>query len=331
MLFRSGSVIPARLSYYLNLQGPAVTVDTACSSSLVAIHLACQSLWSRETEAAIAGGVFLQPTPGFYISATRAGMLSADGRCYTFDDRANGFVPGEGVGVVVLKRLQDALKDGDSIYGVIRGSATNQDGTTNGITAPSARSQEMLLRQVYDSFGLNPADIQLVEAHGTGTRLGDPIEYQALNRAFRQHTSKTGYCALGSIKTNIGHTTAAAGIAGLLKILLAMKHRKLPPSLHFQSINGNIEASDSPFYVNTSLKDWEVEAGGKRRAAISAFGFSGTNAHMVIEEAPDSAPPRTHKPAYLIALSARTAGQLRRQAEQMMAYVKANRMSILDM
>jgi acyl transferase domain-containing protein/acyl carrier protein/SAM-dependent methyltransferase len=318
----AGSVIPARLSYYLNLQGPAVTVDTACSSSLVAIHLACQSLWSRETEAAIAGGVFLQPTPGFYISATRAGMLSADGRCYTFDDRANGFVPGEGVGVVVLKRLQDALKDGDSIYGVIRGSATNQDGTTNGITAPSARSQEMLLRQVYDSFGLNPADIQLVEAHGTGTRLGDPIEYQALSRAFRQHTSKTGYCALGSIKTNIGHTTAAAGIAGLLKILLAMKHRKLPPSLHFQSINGNIEASDSPFYINTSLKNWEVEAGGKRRAAISAFGFSGTNAHMVIEEAPDMAPPRTHKPAYLIALSARTVGQLRRQAEQMMAYVK---------
>ncbi|SFJ95744.1 polyketide synthase PksN, partial [Thermoflavimicrobium dichotomicum] len=225
----AGSVIPARIAYYLNLQGPAVAVDTACSSSLVAIHLACQSLWSNETEMALAGGVCIQTTPKFYENAGRAGMLSPTGHCYTFDDRADGFVPGEGVGVVVLKRLRDAIADGDHIYGIIRGSGINQDGTTNGITAPSAISQERLERHVYDTFGIHPEQIQMVEAHGTGTKLGDPIEYGALTRAFRHYTDKKGYCAIGSIKTNIGHAAAAAGVAGLIKILLAMKHRQIPP------------------------------------------------------------------------------------------------------
>ncbi|WP_245739945.1 beta-ketoacyl synthase N-terminal-like domain-containing protein, partial [Thermoflavimicrobium dichotomicum] len=226
----AGSVIPARIAYYLNLQGPAVAVDTACSSSLVAIHLACQSLWSNETEMALAGGVFIQSTPAFFAASNRAGMLSPTGHCYTFDDRADGFVPGEGVGVVVLKRLRDAIADGDHIYGVIRGSGINQDGTTNGITAPSAISQERLERHVYDTFGIHPEQIQMVEAHGTGTKLGDPIEYGALTRAFRHYTDKKGYCAIGSIKTNIGHAAAAAGVAGLIKILLAMKHRQIPPT-----------------------------------------------------------------------------------------------------
>ncbi len=229
-----GSVIPARIAYYLNLQGPAIAVDTACSSSLVAMHLACQGLWTGEIEMALAGGVSIQCTPELYQAEHQAGMLSPTGQCYTFDDRANGFIPGEGVGVVVLKRLEDALADGDHIYGVVRGSGINQDGTTNGITAPSLRSQVRLERAVYDQFGINPEEIQMIEAHGTGTKLGDPIEYQALTQAFQHYTDEKSYCAIGSIKTNIGHAQMAAGIAGVIKILLALKHRKIPPSLHFE-------------------------------------------------------------------------------------------------
>ena len=257
---------------------------------------------------------------GLLCSANRAGMLSPTGRCHTFDDRADGFVPGEGAGAVVLKRLEEAIADGDHIYGVIRGSGINQDGATNGITAPSANSQERLEREVYDTFRINPADIQMVEAHGTGTKLGDPIEYQALTRAFRAYTDKKEYCAIGSIKTSIGHTQIAAGIAGLIKILLSLQHKQIPASLHYQSGNSNIQFKESPFYVNTSLKEWDVDAGSKRRAAISAFGFSGTNAHMVIEEAPAAEQSHEEKPGYLIVLSARTSEQLRQQAAQLVEY-----------
>jgi len=321
------SIIPARIAYYLNLQGPAITVDTACSSSLVAIHLACQGLWSGETELALAGGVSVYCTPGFYLAAGRAGMLSPTGHCYTFDDRADGFIPGEGIGLVVLKRLPEAIAGGDHIYGVIRGSGINQDGTTNGITAPSANSQERLERYVYDTFHIDPEQIRMVEAHGTGTKLGDPIEYDALTRAFRNYTGKKEYCAIGSIKTNLGHTTAAAGVAGLIKILLSLKHKKIPPSLHFQSGNSHIEFKDSPFYVSTRLEDWDVAPNSKRQAAISAFGFSGTNAHMVIEEAPLEERRHPEKFAhtrmragYLMVLSARTSEQLKQQAGQLAAY-----------
>ncbi|HEY6922830.1 MAG TPA: beta-ketoacyl synthase N-terminal-like domain-containing protein, partial [Steroidobacteraceae bacterium] len=230
----ASSVLAARISYHLDLKGPAVAVDTACSSSLVAIHLACQALRNREIDLALAGGVFLHCGPGFYRSATRAGMLSATGRCHVFDEAADGFVPGEGGGMVVLKRLREAVRDGDHIYGVIRGSAINQDGATNGITAPSALSQERLERHVYERFKVDPADIQYVEAHGTGTRLGDPIELDALTRAFRSGTEKRGYCAVGSIKANLGHTLTAAGVAGVIKILLSLQHRCIPPSLHYQ-------------------------------------------------------------------------------------------------
>ena len=316
----AGSVTPARIAYYLNLQGPAIAVDTACSSSLVAIHLACQGLWAGETELAIAGGVFVQSTPEFYLVANRAEMLSPTGHCHTFDEQADGFVPGEGVGVVVLKRLQEAIADGDNIYGVIRGSGINQDGTTNGITAPSANSQERLERYVYDTFDIHPGQIQVIEAHGTGTKLGDPIEYQALTRSFRAYTDKQEYCAIGSIKTNLGHAASAAGIAGLVKILLSLRHQQIPPSLHFQSGNSNIQFKGSPFYVNTKLKDWAVEPESKRCAAISAFGFSGTNAHIVIEEAPKIDRRHSGKPGYLIVLSARTFEQLRQQVEQLLVY-----------
>ncbi|WP_249930914.1 beta-ketoacyl synthase N-terminal-like domain-containing protein, partial [Paenibacillus polymyxa] len=315
-----GSVIPARISYYLNLHGPAIAVDTACSSSLVAAHLACQSLWSGETDMALAGGVYIHTTPRCYLYGDRAGMLSHTGHCYTFDDRADGMVPGEAVGAVVLKRLDEAVTDSDHIYGVILGSAINQDGTTNGLTAPSQKSQERLEQYVYDTFHIHPEQIQLVEAHGTGTKLGDPIEYQALTRTFRKYTDKKEYCAIGSIKTNIGHTQIAAGITGVIKLLLSLKHEQIPPSLHFQSGNSNIQFADSPFYVNTQLQNWLIEPEARRCAAVSSFGASGTNAHMVIEEAPHTKRRHSEKPAYFIPLSARTSQQLRRQVEQLIAY-----------
>ncbi|MFI6847349.1 SDR family NAD(P)-dependent oxidoreductase [Kitasatospora sp. NPDC050467] len=314
------SAMPARISYHLDLQGPAISVDTACSSSLVAIHLACQGLWGGETEMAIAGGVAIQTTPKFWVIAGQAGMLSPSGRCHTFDDRADGFVPGEGAGVVVLKRLADALADGDHIHGVISGSGVNQDGASNGITAPSAKSQERLETSVYDAFGINPEHIQLMEAHGTGTKLGDPIEYHALKRAFRRYTQQRDYCALGSIKSNLGHTITAAGVAGVIKVLLSLRHRRIPPSINFERGNAHIDFTDSPFYVNTEDRPWEAGGDGTRRAAVSSFGVSGTNAHLVIEEAPYRAHRTGGPSAHLVTLSAGTAEQLAEQAERLLAH-----------
>ena len=316
------SVIPARIAYYLNLQGPAIAVDTASSSSLVAIHLACQGLWSGEMEMALAGGVFLQPTPGFYHVTNGAGLLSPDGKCYTFDARANGFVPGEGVGVLVLKRLRDALREGDFVHGVIAGSGINQNGSSNGLIAPNARAQERLERSVYDRFKINPETIQVVEANGTGTILGDSIEYQAVSRAFRQCTEKRQFCAIGSIATNMGHAATAAGVAGVLKLLLALKHREIPPSLHFQTSNPAIDFESGPFYVNTELKEWKVDDNQPRRAAVSSFGIGGTNAHLVIEEAPSIERAIVESPGYLVVLSARTAEQLKQQARNLFVHVK---------
>ncbi|MFJ6139733.1 SDR family NAD(P)-dependent oxidoreductase [Kitasatospora sp. NPDC092286] len=318
------SVIPSRVSYFLDLKGPAIAVDTSCSSSLVAIDLACKDLWSGETSMALAGGVFLQSTPRLYALADRAGMLSPTGRCHTFDHRADGFVPGEGVGVVVLKRLEDALADGDHVHGVIKASGVNQDGATNGITAPSSVSQESLLGEVYERFGVDVERIGLVEAHGTGTRLGDPIEFQALNRAFRARTDRTEYCAVGSLKTNIGHTQFAAGIAGVLKVLLAMKHRQIPASLHFETANEAIPLAGSPFYLSTRTHGWNSPPGVPRCGVVSSFGASGTNAHLVIEEAPPvartGAPPAEHP----VVLSARSERQLVEQKRRLAAHVRAD-------
>lgn len=317
----STAVVPARIAYFLNLQGPAIAVDTACSSSLTAIHLACQSLWNNETSLALAGGVSVQATPDIYIAGQRAKMLSTRGRCFTFDERADGFVPAEGVGVVVLKRLQDAYKARDHVYGVIRGSAMNQDGQSNGITAPCGRAQEALARQVYDRFKIDPADIQMVEAHGTGTRLGDPIEFEALTNTFRHYTENVAFCALGSIKSNIGHATAAAGVAGFIKLLQAMQHRQIPPSLHFEQCNSDIALQGSPFFVNTVAIDWPKPQNKPRQAALSAFGFSGTNVHMVLAEPPELMVEAQSQPAYLIVLSAYSEQQLRQQIEQLLAFV----------
>lgn len=280
------SIMPARISYFLNLKGPSLAINTACSSSLVALHVACESIWAGSSEIALAGGVSVLNTPRVHILSSRAGMLSADGQCKAFDQRADGFVPSEGVGVVLLKPLEAALADRDHIYGVIKGSGINQDGRSNGITAPSAPSQTELELDVYRKFGIRASDIQYVEAHGTGTKLGDPIEIDALTDAFRQYSDETGYCAIGSVKSNIGHTLTAAGIAGLIKILLSMKHRKLPPSLLVEQENEHIPFSKTPFYVNKSLKSWHTDGGKARLAAVSSFGFSGTNAHVVVEEPP---------------------------------------------
>ncbi|WP_251069195.1 SDR family NAD(P)-dependent oxidoreductase [Xanthomonas citri] len=318
---KATSLVSARIAYHLDLQGPAITVDTACSSSLVAMHLACQALRAGEVDLALAGGVFVQSTPGLYLGGERAGMLSASGRCHTFDDRADGFVPGEGVGVVVLKRLDDALADGDHLHGVIRGSGINQDGATNGITAPSAVSQERLEREVYERFGIDADGIQLVEAHGTGTKLGDPIEFHALTRAFRQDSARQGYCAIGSIKTNLGHTTAASGVAGVLKVLLCLRHAQIAPSLHYDQANRHIDFADSPFYLPTALRPWTVAPGQVRRAAVSSFGLSGTNAHLVIEQAPAHARTTAPRPGYLWALSARSEAQLRQQVQRLLAHL----------
>ncbi|MGN4069128.1 SDR family NAD(P)-dependent oxidoreductase, partial [Burkholderia gladioli] len=317
------SVIPARIAYHLNLQGAAVAVDTACSSSLVALHLACESLRSGEAELAIAGGVFVHSTEAFYVQSERAGMLSPTGRCHAFDASADGFVPGEGSGALILKPLSRAQADGDHIHAVIRASGTNQDGATNGITAPSARSQARLEKQVYERFGIDPDQIQLVEAHGTGTVLGDPIEFRALVDAFGPGTGRRERCALGTIKSNIGHPAAAAGIAGVIKLLLALRHRQIPASLHFEQGNPQIDFERSPFHVNTELKAWETPPGRERLAAISSFGFSGTNAHAVIAEAPRPAVAATpQRPAHLIVLSARSAAQLRTQVEQLLDHLR---------
>ena len=316
------SVVPARIAYYLNLQGPAMAVDTASSSSMVAVHLACQGLWTGEMEMALAGGVFLQAAPGFYRVTNRAGLLSPSGKCYSFDARANGFVPGEGVGVLLLKRLRDALRDRDHIHGVIAGSAINQNGSSNGLIAPNARAQERLELSVYDRFKIDPATIQFVEASGTGTVWGDSIEYQALSRAFGHYTEKKQFCALGAVATNIGHAAAVSGMAGILKLLLALKHRQIPSTLHFETSNPAIDFKSGPFYVNTQLKEWTVDSNQPRRAAVSSFGIGGTNAHMVLEEAPGVERTAIQLPGYMVVLSARTAEQMKEQARNLLEFVK---------
>ncbi|MGY0777280.1 SDR family NAD(P)-dependent oxidoreductase [Azospirillum argentinense] len=305
------SVCAARIAYLLNLKGPALAVGTACSSSLVAMHQACRSLADGDCEAAIVGGVFINTTPRFQALCASAGMLSPTGLCHSFDDRADGFVPGEGVAALVLKPLDRALADGDPIHGVIRAIGVNQDGKTNGITAPSVASQTALERAVYERGGIDPATIGYVECHGTGTRLGDPIEIEALTAAFRTFTDRRGFCGVGSVKTNIGHTVTAAGVAGVIKILLAMRHGRLPASLHLDQPNTHIDFAGSPFFIVDRPRDWP--AGPlPRRAAVSSFGFSGTNAHAVIEEPPPRATAAVPAAAaHLFCFSAKTEPALR--------------------
>ncbi|GIV97567.1 MAG: polyketide synthase [Herpetosiphonaceae bacterium] len=278
--------IPAnRLSYVLDLRGPSMTLDTACSGSLVAVHLACQSLHRGESTLALVGGVNLILNVDSQLFFSRAGALAPDGRCKTFDARANGIVRSDGVGLIVLKPLSKALADNDQIYAVIRGSGVNQDGRTNGIMAPNPESQQALLREVYEKAGISPLDVQYVEAHGTGTRLGDPIEVQSIGAVLCEGRPADRVCVLGSVKTNVGHMESAAGVAGVMKVALAMRHRLLPPSLHFQTPNPLIPFDTLPLKVQTSLGPWPCPD-ERLIAGVSSFGFGGTNAHVILEEAP---------------------------------------------
>lgn len=275
------SMASGRLAYLLGLQGPALTVDTACSSSLVAVHLACRSLRESESDVALAAGVNLILSPEFTHAFAQSRMLSADGRCRTFDAAASGFSRAEGCGVIVLRRLADARRDGDRIIAIIRGSAVNQDGPSSGLTAPNGPAQEAVIRAALADAGLSPDDIGYVEAHGTGTELGDPIEVQALGAVFGKRTSPV---VIGSVKTNLGHLEAAAGIAGLIKAALAVRAGQIPPHLHFDQPSPHIPWAKLPVKVPTAVMPFEA-TGGARRAGVSSFGFSGTNVHVILEEA----------------------------------------------
>jgi acyl transferase domain-containing protein/acyl carrier protein len=279
------SIAANRLSYLLDLRGPSMAVDTACSSSLVAVHLACQSLRTGECRVALAAGVNVVLTPQLTIVFSKAGMMAADGRCKTFDAAADGYVRGEGCGVVVLKRLADALADGDQVLAIVRGSAVNQDGLSNGLTAPNGLAQEAVVRAALARAGVSPHDVSYVEAHGTGTPLGDPIEVGALGAVLMPERPRDRPCALASVKTNIGHLEAAAGIAGLIKTVLALVHREIPPHLHLHTVNPKIRLEGTSFVIPRALLPWPSPQ-GPRRAGVSAFGFGGTNVHVILEEAP---------------------------------------------
>src|ERR1700761_3043312 len=277
-----------RLSYFLGVHGPAVVIDTACSSSLVAVHLACQSLRRRESDQALAAGVNLMLTPQNSIATSRWGMLAPDGRCKTFDADADGYVRGEGCGVVVLKRLSDALRDGDSVLALVRGSAVNQDGPSSGQTVPNGPAQQAVLRAALAAARLEPSDIDYIEAHGTGTALGDPIELGALTEVFGERDGSAPL-VLGSVKTNLGHLESAAGIAGFIKTVLSVHHAYIPRHLHFKQLTPNAVEGASRFTIAAEGMSWPA-VGRARRAGVSSFGVSGTNAHVVLEEAPAPEP-----------------------------------------
>ena len=317
--------LATRVSYLCNLRGPSLTVQTACSTSLVAVHMACRSLLDGECDMALAGGVSISaPQKRGYIY-NEGGTGSPDGHCRAFDARAQGTVSGEGAGIVVLKRLADALADGDRIEAVIRGSALNNDGSSKvGYTAPSVGGQAAVIAKALQAAGVPAETIQYVEAHGTGTPLGDPIEIAALTQAFCRQTGRTGFCALGSVKTNIGHLDAAAGVAGLIKTVLALRHGLIPPSLHFERPNPRVDFPASPFYVNQKLAEWRAN-GTPRRAGVSSFGFGGTNAHVVLEEAPPEEPASpSPRPWKLLVLSARTPAALDRRVDDLAAHLEVN-------
>ncbi len=321
--------LPTRVSYKLNLRGPSVSVQTACSTSLVAVHLACQSLLNGECDLALAGGVAIgaQQRLGYWYR--EGGVVAPDGHCRAFDAGAQGTVPGSGVGVVALKRLADALDAGDTIHAVIKGSAINNDGAAKvGFTAPSADGQADVIAEALALAVIEPETVTYIEAHGTGTPLGDPIELQALTQVFRASTHRTGFCALGSVKSNIGHLDAAAGIAGLIKTVLALKHRQLPPSLHFETPNPAIDFAAGPFFVNTTLAPWPT-GDTPRRAGVSSFGIGGTNAHLVLEEAPLSMPTPAMRPWHLLVLSAKTSAALDQKTAELAAYLNGEASSNL--
>ncbi len=313
--------LATRLSYKLNLRGPSLTIQTACSTSLVAVSVACQNLLGYQCDIALAGGATIgAPIKSGYLYA-EGGVMSPDGHCRAFDAKGRGFVPGNGVGLVVLKRLSEALADGDSIDAVIIGSAVNNDGSAKvGYTAPGIDGQAEVIAMAQALAGIDAETISYVEAHGTGTELGDPIEIAALTRAFRYSTKQTGFCAIGSAKTNIGHLDVAAGVSGLIKVAMALKNREIPPSLHFEEANPTIDFANSPFFVNTQLTPWK-SSNGPRRAGVSSFGIGGTNAHVVVEEAPEMRRAEPAREQQLLLLSARTSTALETMSHNISRYL----------
>ncbi|HEX2093651.1 MAG TPA: type I polyketide synthase [Longimicrobiaceae bacterium] len=318
------SNVATRVAYELNLEGPSLNVQTACSSSLVAVHLGVQSLLAGESDLVLAGGVAIQVPQGVGYTYREGSALSPTGVCRSYDAEARGTVPGSGVGVVVLRRLEDALADGDTIHAVIRGSTVNNDGSAKiGYTAPRKDGQAKAILEAIALAGVSPESITLVEGHGSATELGDPIEVEALTQAFRSGTDRTGYCALGSVKSNIGHLDSAAGVAGLIKAVLALEHGEIPPSLHFERPNPKIDFAASPFFVNTELRPW-ARNGTPRRAGVSSFGMGGTNAHVVLEEAPEPEPSGPSRPWQLLVLSARTPTALEAATDRLAAHLRAH-------
>ncbi len=310
------SIVANRVSYSLNLRGPSMTFDTACSASLVAIHMACQSLRNRECNMALAGGVSLMLAPELFVSLSKAGFMSPDGHCWAFDSRANGFARGEGCGVIVLKRLSDALTDGDTVLALIRGSAVNQDGRSNVLTAPNGPAQQAVVRQAIKNAGIEPSDMDYVEAHGTGTILGDPIEIEALAEVVGAPRPDNRQCVLGAVKANIGHLEASAGVAGIIKIVLSMQHNAIPPQPDFRELNHHISLENTRFVIPTELYPW-AETETPRYAGVSSFGVGGTNAHIVLESAPKLPSSSQEQPTnrvYALPFSAHTPDALRAKA-----------------
>lgn len=321
MVGNLAAVLPSRISYLLDLRGPSMVIDTACSSSLVSINLACDALRGGKCDMAIAGGVKLNilPLDNEYM---RIGIESSDARTRAFNDDSNGAGIGEGVCAVLLKPLKQALRDGDSIYAVIKGWAMNQDGNSVGLTAPNPAAQTDVILKAWEEAKIAPETISYIETHGTGTKLGDPIEIKGIQDAFRKHTDKTQFCAVGSLKTNIGHSSEAAGLLSMMKTVLALQHKQLPPSLYFDKPNRAIRFSESPVYVNTQLRPWESADGTARRCGVSSFGISGTNCHVVLEEAPTLAerrPPASTLP--LLVLSAKSEAALQEMVRNYREYL----------
>ena len=314
-----GAIVPSRLSYIYDLVGPSMVVDTACSSSLVAVHLACKAILNGECDQAIAGGVKLHTVP-IDAEFSRMGIESSDGYTRAFDDSADGAGIGEGIVSIVLKPLNKAIADNNNIYAVIKGSAVNQDGSSMGITAPNPRAQTNVIVKAWKDAGINPEDIQYIETHGTGTKLGDPIEIEGLNKAFGKFTNRKQFCAIGSVKSNIGHTYECSGLASLVKVVMSLNKKKMLSSIHYEKPNQNINFLNSAVYVNTKLRDWKSDK--KRLCGVNSFGFSGTNCHMVLEEAPLIEQEEVIDGINLLTLSAQNRDSLRGLVGKYIEYLK---------